>query len=91
MVTHTARCLPACRLITDVGVVAAHMERGTPDRVLKQGADPVLQNPIGRKPVCILDPLGVEEGVDLRIGKSGIGAVDGWVNIGRLWRVNVQC
>jgi hypothetical protein len=73
---HTGRCLPACRLITEVGVVAANLMggRGTPDWALEQGADRVLQNSIGRKLDGILDLLGFEELLGLRIGKAGIGS-----------------
>jgi len=50
------------------------MERRTPDRAPEQVADPVLQNPIGRKPDRILDPFGFEELVDLGVGKARVGA-----------------
>lgn len=71
---HTALCLPACRLIAEVGVIPAHMERRLPDRQLEQIADPVLQNPVCRKPDRIFDPLGFEEAVDLGIGKARVSA-----------------
>jgi len=48
--------------------------RGTPDWALEQGADRVLQNSIGRKLDGILDLLGFEELLGLRIGKAGIGS-----------------
>ena len=50
------------------------MERGTPHWALEQVADPVLQDPVSRKPDRIFDPFGFEVLVDIGIGKTGVGA-----------------
>ena len=42
--------------------------------MLEQVADPVLKNPIGRQPDRVLVAFGLQELVDLGVGKGGIGA-----------------
>src|SRR5215472_5351247 len=69
-----ARYLPACRLIVEVRVEPSDLDGRTPDRALKQVADPVLQDAVRREPDRILEPLGFEELVDIGIGKGGVGA-----------------
>jgi hypothetical protein len=49
------------------------MERRTSDRTGQQVADDVLQNPIGREPDGLLDPLGLQVFIDIRIGEAGVG------------------
>jgi hypothetical protein len=45
-----ARLAPASRLIGEIGMEPAHLVGRSPDWPLEQIADPVLQNPVGRKP-----------------------------------------
>jgi hypothetical protein len=69
-----ARLRPACGPVVEVGVIPANMVRWPPDRTLEQVADPVLQDPVRRKPDRVFDPFGFKIFVDIRIGEAGIGA-----------------
>jgi hypothetical protein len=62
------------RLIAEVGVVPSHLARRTTDRALEQVADLLLKNLIGRQPDRILELFVLQELVDLRVRKGGIGA-----------------
>ena len=61
-------------MIAKAGVGPTDLTRRTANRVLEQVADPVLKNPIGRQPDRVLVAFGLQELVDLRICKGGIGA-----------------
>ena len=58
--------------MAEAGEGAAHVVRRPPDRALKQIADPVLQDRIGRQPDCVADALGFEELVHLGISEGRI-------------------
>ena len=51
-----------------------HLVRRSPDWALEQVADPILYNPVGRKPDRILDPLGFQEIIDFRVSEARVGA-----------------
>ena len=48
--------------------------RRTTNRALEQVADPLLQDAVGRQPDRVLVAFGLQELVDLGVGKGGIGA-----------------
>jgi hypothetical protein len=51
-----------------------HLVRRSSDRTLEQVADPIMQNPVGRKPDRIFDPLGFQELIDFRVSEARVGA-----------------
>ena len=71
---HTARHLPALRLIAEVGVKAADLMRRATDRAFERMSDPFLKNLIGRQADRVLVSFGFEELVDLGVSEGGIGA-----------------
>ena len=64
--------LPALRLITEAGEVAAQLMRRSPNRALEQVSDLALQDAIGRQPDRITHALGFEKLVDLGVGEGRI-------------------
>jgi hypothetical protein len=65
-------------LVTEAGIVTAHLLRRSTDRTPEEVADLVLQDPVGRQPDRITYALGFEEFVDLRDGESGVAAEIGF-------------
>jgi hypothetical protein len=70
----TARFRPASGLIDEVRIEAAHLVRRTPDRAREQVANPLLQDAVGGETDRILDALGFEKLIDVRIGEARISA-----------------
>ena len=65
---------PALGLIAEAGVVSPDRDRRATNRALEKVADALLQQAVGRQPDRILVAFGLQELVDLGVGKGGIGA-----------------
>ena len=70
---HPARLGPAFDLVTEAGVGHDRLLGWSADRPLEEVADPLLQDLIGRQPDGEADALGLQQLVDLRLGKGRIG------------------
>src|ERR1700694_4208161 len=70
----TTRRVPALRLISEAGVIPAHLKRRSTDGTREHVADLALQNVVGRQPYRIAIALGFEELIDLRIGEGRVAA-----------------
>lgn len=56
----------------EIGMEPAHFVRRSSDWPLEQVANPALQDLLGRKPDRMVDLLGFQELIDLRVRKAGV-------------------
>jgi hypothetical protein len=61
-------------LIVEVRVESPDIVGRAADRALEQVADPILQDAVGGETDRILDALGFEKLIDVRIGEARVGA-----------------
>ena len=71
---HSARLLPALRLVAEAGIVAAHLMRRSTDRALEQVSNLFLQDPVGWKPDRVAHAFNFEEFVYLRVGEGRVAS-----------------
>ena len=69
--------LPASRLVAEVGVVPPDLDARATDGALEQVADALLEHFVGRQSDGVLQAFGLQNLVDLGVGKGGIGAERG--------------
>ncbi len=71
---YPARLAPALRLVAEAGDEDLRLVGRSPHRSGQQGRDALLQDAIGWQPSSIADAFGLQEFVEFRLGKGGVGA-----------------